>query len=221
MERREILAQIRASLGPDQVGQFCFSCGAPGVSIEETPAGEIFVCHAAGHRSPRAFIFDGRAIFAFEGDALIHEAAGAIIRRQAGSESLTLLFLRRKFPYQYTLPAGHIEIGQDPEAAMRREVNEEAGLTVLNSVLLWPGESLRLEDSCRRGADIHRWHVFKVVAEGQPRLSDEGRIIGWYSDDEIRELAVRNLLTSPVHTIFTRLGLIKNDSNSLSGVKHD
>jgi 8-oxo-dGTP pyrophosphatase MutT (NUDIX family) len=208
MERHSILEQVRLALGADGIGRFCFICGTAGVSTEDTPAGEIFVCHAAGHRSPRAYIFDGQATFAFENGELFHEATGAIIRRHVGNQQQTLLFLRRKFPYQYTIPAGHVEIGQTPEAEMRREVKEETGLIVRQAVRLWPQEKLLLADPCRRGANFHRWHVFEVEAEGQPQLSDEGRIIGWYNNAEIQDLAAQKLLTAPVHTMFVKLGLI-------------
>lgn len=207
MERRKILELLQTRLGPTSVGRFCFVCGETNLTTAETPDGEIFVCHPAGHRSPRAFIFDGKAVYSFEAGELIHEATGAIIRRQAGESRQTLLFLRRKFPYQYTIPAGHVEIGQDPEAEMRREVTEETGLIVRQAAPLWPAETTLFEDPCRRGADFHRWHIFEVEAEGLPRLSDEGRVIGWYSDAEIREFAHQNLLTLPVQAIFARLGL--------------
>ena len=209
MERQEILNQIQAALNKNSTGRFCFVCGATEIVHEDTPAGEVFVCQAAGHRSSRAFIFDGKAIFAFEDGELVHETTGAIVRRQVGKEHQTLLFLRRKFPYQYTIPAGHVEVGQDPETEMRREVFEETGLAIHAVTQLWPEETPRFDDPCRRGANIHRWHVFEATADGQPRLSDEGRIIGWYSDDEIRELASRNLLAAPVHAIFNRLGIFE------------
>lgn len=208
MERHEILARIRAALGPDEQGQFCFVCGAPGLSIQETAEGELFVCRAAGHRSPRAFLFDGRAVFSFEDGELVHETAGALIRRGSGTNRQTLLFLRRKYPFRYTIPAGHVEIGCESEIEMRREVLEETGLTVQRSVRLWPEEELLLKDPCRRGADLHRWHVFDVVADGQPRLCDEGRVLGWYSDEEIRKFAKDDLLTTAVVAIFARLGLL-------------
>jgi 8-oxo-dGTP pyrophosphatase MutT (NUDIX family) len=207
MAHHLILEQIRLALGTDGIGRFCFICGAAGVTTAETATGEIFVCHAAGHRSPRAYLFDGKAKFSFEKGELIHEAVGAIIRRQAGKEQQTLLFLRRKFPYQYTIPAGHVEVGQTPEAAMRREVKEETGLTVRQAVRLWPEEKLLLTDPCRRGANIHRWHMFEAAAEGKPCLSEEGRIIGWYNNAEIQDLAARDLLTAPVHTMFVKMGL--------------
>jgi hypothetical protein len=73
--------------------------------------------------------------------------------------------------------------------------------------LQW-NEQLILQDPCRRGVDINRWYVFEVTAQGAPRLSNEGRIIGWYLDDEIRELAGQNLLTQPVRAILARLKVL-------------
>jgi ADP-ribose pyrophosphatase YjhB (NUDIX family) len=206
-DHSEILRRVAAALGPDGRGSFCYVCGAPGVSPEETPEGEIFVC-AAGHRSPRAFLFDGLARYSLEGDKLIHVAAGAVIRRMAGGEQQILLFLRQKYPYLYTIPAGHVEIGHDPADEMRREVAEETGLSVETATWLWPDEALRMDDGCRRGADEHDWYVYDVTATGQVSLSDEGRIIGWYRDAEIRELAAAGLLTLPTRAILARLGVI-------------
>jgi 8-oxo-dGTP pyrophosphatase MutT (NUDIX family) len=100
-----------------------------------------------------------------------------------------------------------VEIGRAAETEMRREVLEETGLVVRRCARLWPGEDLLLEDPCRRGADLHVWHLFEAEAEGAPRLSEEGRIIGWYTDAEIRRLATRGLLALPVAAILRRLGV--------------
>ncbi len=207
MERREILAQIQRTLEPNGIGRFCFVCGAPNLHTEASPQGEIFVCDAQGHRSPRAFLFDGRAIYSFEDGELVHVVTGAVIGQGRGETRQTLLFLRRKFPFLYTIPAGHVEIGMDAEEEMRREIQEETGLTISTAARLWDSE-IRLEDPCRRGANFHRWHVFQVTAHGVARLSDEGRIIGWYRDDEIRALGAQDLLTRPTHSIFQRLGIL-------------
>ena len=207
MTYHDILAEVHQQVEHSGIGQFCFICGEPGVSVKITPEGEVFVCDHAGHHSPRAFIFDGKAVYSFENGELIHEAAGALVRQGTGENRQTLLFLRRKFPFLYTIPAGHIEQGHEPEGEMRREVAEESGMIVQSATALWANETLIFEDPCRRGANLHRWHVFDVVAEGMPRLSDEGKIIGWYSDHEIRALAADHLLTAPMHKIFSRLGI--------------
>ncbi|MGQ0614014.1 MAG: NUDIX hydrolase [Planctomycetaceae bacterium] len=169
---------------------------------------EAFRCEACGAVSPRAFLFDGRARAWFEGEELLHESAGAVIRRGGGRGRRTLLFLRSRYPRLYTIPAGHVEEGAEPEAEMRREVEEETGLVMTLARRLWPDERLLLRDSCRRGAETHLWNAFEGEAEGVPRLSDEGRVVGWYYDEEIRELAAARMLIAPVEEIFRRLGMV-------------
>jgi 8-oxo-dGTP pyrophosphatase MutT (NUDIX family) len=212
MQRNRILQQIQAVLSENEGGSFCFLCGAPDPQVEETAQGEVFVCRVEGHRSPRAYLFDGKARYWFEDGKLVHVAAGAIVRHPVGEAHQTLLFLRRKFPFLYTIPAGHVELGADPKEEMRREVFEEAGLTVETVERLWPDEDLRLVDACRRGADVHQWYAYQVTASGAARLSDEGRIIGWYSDQEIRALAAAQQLTAPTHALLARLGVVDREA---------
>ena len=185
-------------------GGFCIACAAPGVRALGEGEEEAFSCDACGVVAPRAFLFDGLARAWFEGGELLHETAGAVIRRG----ERTLLFLRTRYPRLYTVPAGHVEEGAEPEAEMRREVAEETGLAVTGARRLWPGERLLLEDSCRRGAERHVWNAYLAEAEGVPRLSDEGRVVGWYYDAEVRELAAARMLHAPVEAILRRLGIV-------------
>jgi len=99
-----------------------------------------------------------------------------------------------------------VEIGHQPEDEVRREVFKETSIQVKRIKPLWQNERLRLYDPCRRGADWHFWHVYYVEAKGIVQLSEEGRIIGWYSDDEVGKLASKGLITAPVKEIFKRLG---------------
>ena len=209
MTKGQLLAKIRDAIAVEGTGRYCFVCGEPGIDVSQAAEGEVFVCRAAGHRSPRAYIFDGKARFTFSEDRLIHESVGALVQRRAGPERQTLLFLRRRYPYQYTIPAGHLEIDRDPADEMARELREETGLTAHQASRLWPNTPLLLQGPCRRGADWHYWHVFQVQVKGQPCLSDEGRIIGWYRDQEIRALAERDMLTAAVQVILQRLGIIQ------------
>jgi ADP-ribose pyrophosphatase YjhB (NUDIX family) len=208
MDRTVILDKVREAVGPSGIGRFCFVCGKPGVQVEETLEGQAFICVAAGHRSPRAYIFDGRAAYTFQGSDLVHEVVAALIQRNSGAGRQTLLFLRSRFPYLYTIPAGHLEVGMDPEIEMRRETKEETDLEITSVIRLWPAETLLLSDPCRRGADLHRWHVFQVTTEGSPRLSEEARILGWYADTEIRSLAMEQKLVAPVQQILARSGVL-------------
>lgn len=203
-----VLQQVRQALERQGTGTFCFVCGRPDPRQIDSGTGQRFVC-PAGHESPRAYIFDGRAVHSFAGERLIHETVGALVQRPSGDEQLTLLFLRRKYPFQYTIPAGHLEHGREPAAEVARELDEEAGLALTSAELLWPDDPPLLYDPCRRGADWHRWQLFRATAAGTPRLSDEGRIIGWYRPGEIQALAEQGLLTPPVETLFRRLGLVR------------
>jgi 8-oxo-dGTP pyrophosphatase MutT (NUDIX family) len=205
-----VLQRVKEALEEKGSGVFCFICGGAEPQPIQTGEGQQFLC-PAGHLSPRAFIFDGKARHTFDGERLIHETVGALVQRPAGGELLTLLFLRRKFPFQYTIPAGHLE-EREPVAEMARELEEETGLTVNNAVLLWPDDLPLLFDPCRRGADWHRWRLFQVSAAGLPRLSDERRIIGWYRDREVQTLADQHLLTAPVQVLFERLHIIRPGS---------
>ncbi len=202
--RADVLARLRAAVGATTVGTFCLACGSPEVRREEAAAGEVFVC-TSGHRAQRAFVFDGRAAFSWDEQGLRHETAGAVLRRG----DRVLLFLRTRYPLLYTIPAGHVERGCHPADEMRREVGEETGLDVAAATRLWPDEPLVVDDPCRRGADRHRWFLYTAEPDGMPRLSDEGRIVGWYDRGEIAELARRGLLTAPTALFLSRLAVLE------------
>ncbi len=110
---------------------------------------------------------------------LIHETVGAIVERRGRC----LLFRRRLFPVgEYTLPAGHREGDESPEACVRREMAEEVGLEPRSLRLL--AENVLLRDACRRGADYHLWTLFGAETAGEPSLGEEGDRWGWYGTEE-------------------------------------
>lgn len=198
-----VLHRIVETLPADGVGSFCIVCGDP-VRREVANRGvEVFVC-ANDHYEPRCYLFDGLARWAVEDDRLIHESAGVIIRR----DGKTLLFKRARYPLGWTIPAGHIEVGNDPEEEARREAAEEVGLEVVNVRPVWPGPVL-IEDSCRRGADWHRWHVFEAECPtGEVTLNEEGKGYAWETDAQIGALGAAGLLIQPVRAIFERIGIV-------------
>ncbi|MGQ3892604.1 NUDIX hydrolase [Legionella sp. CNM-4043-24] len=202
--KNNALLQILLNKNPRPRGMYCIACGGE-VRVDENRDGEYFVClDNPAHLSSRAFIFDDKTRYRISDGELVHDSAGAIISRRRQNECFILLFLRRKFPFLYTIPAGHVESGLNIDDNLKREVREETGLKILSMNPLWPTESFHLEDPCRRGADIHSWHVFDVRTSGEPRLCDEGRIIGWYHSEEIRQMISQKQLTPPSTLFLTR-----------------
>ena len=54
--------------------------------------------------------------------------AGGVVRRQGDDGPAFLIVRASRPPYEWVLPKGHIESGETPEQAARREVLEEAGV---------------------------------------------------------------------------------------------
>jgi len=185
-------AALASRLGPGGKGQFCFRCGAPGAVALVEGGFERYRC-PRGHVEDRCFLFDGRARFSLGPQGLVHESVGALVVR----DGRLLLFERCKYPPGWTIPAGHLEEEADPGREMRREVGEEVGLEVTAARAVWEDAPRLLADRCRRGADWHRWHLFLVEAQGEPRLGDEGVRFGWFTPAETRALD----LIAPVRAI--------------------
>jgi len=186
-DRLTVLAKIRAIVGNHSDERkvqatkiFCFEDGELISAEFWQPEGYEHENHA----NPRAFIFDPTTKWKFRDDGeLVHFSVGAILWRQRKKEREYCLFRRRAHPIgYYTIPAGHLEMGEDAQAAALREVYEETQLAALSIELLYQGE---IEDECRRGADYHFWHLYLCECIGEPRMSDEADVIGWFSRGEI------------------------------------
>lgn len=101
-----------------------------------------------------------------------------------------LLIERRKFPFGFAAPAGHVDEHGSYEDAARAELKEEVGLTAISMKVILEG---RRDNPCRReGGTWHYWKIYEVEAEGEiERSLDETKQAGWYVKDEIRKLAER------------------------------
>jgi|GEM_PF-3556785 len=202
MNREEVLQKI-FSQDPMPQGIFCIRCGAP-AKQEIKAIGEVFQClEEASHEEERAYVFEPATKNILEKGILIHETVGALIPRQGVHHLYVLLFLRSRFPTLYTLPAGHAETPFTKEENIKKEVGEETGLLISGVELLWEAP-LRLQDPCRRGAEAHDWWMYEVMTEGEPRLSYEARIMGWYSEKEINILEKNQQLTKPTSYFLQR-----------------
>jgi len=55
---------------------------------------------------------------------IIHHSVGIIVTY----ENQLLFLKRRKYPTKFSIPAGHLEEGEDPDQAVLRELYEETGI---------------------------------------------------------------------------------------------
>jgi ADP-ribose pyrophosphatase YjhB (NUDIX family) len=105
-------------------------------------------------------------------------------------EGKLLLLERKKPPFGFAPPAGHVdEHGSFKQAAIN-EVREEVGLIVKSLKLISKGKR---ENYCRRkGGTWHYWKLYKANVEGElTRSEDETKQAGWYTKDEVANLAER------------------------------
>lgn len=112
-----------------------------------------------------------------------HRSAGGVVTRRAGGR--ILLGLVGEWPRPgYVLPKGHVEPGEDLEAAARREVEEEAGLTNLR--LLGPLGSRERLDHAKRGWKVTHYFLFATGQEvGVPTDTSRLYRLEWFSLDDL------------------------------------
>jgi ADP-ribose pyrophosphatase YjhB (NUDIX family) len=113
----------------------------------------------------------------------IHYSVGALIER--GGKYL--LIFRAQDPKCYAGVAGHVDEGEEPTDAIRREVNEESGLQLTESKLLF--EEFVDWNWCRRGVTGHYWRLYACQVTGEVQLNaSETKSIDWYTPQQIRDL---------------------------------
>src|SRR3546814_880586 len=89
-----------------------------------------------------------------------HTSVGMLVWR---ADKL-LLVERRKPPFGYAPPAGHVDDHGSFEEAAHAELEEEVGLHIKSLELLAEG---RKDNECRReNGTWHYWKVYKVSAVG-------------------------------------------------------
>ena len=115
-----------------------------------------------------------------------HKSVGMLI----WDKNKLLLIERRKPPYGFAPPAGHIDDHGSFEDSARAETKEEVGLDTKSLKLLTEG---RKENPCRReGGTWHYWKIFEVETIGKVIPSqDETKQYGWYTKEQIQKLAER------------------------------
>lgn len=144
-------------------GIYCLSCSSPNPLEERDEGRSEFVCGSCGCRAPRALILDSETKVEETPRGLKHWTVGALIER----DGKFLLMRKRTWPYLWDVVAGHLTTGEDPAAAVVREISEETGLRLVKLDLVFQGEIF--PDPCRRGVNIHAWTLFRGPADGELR----------------------------------------------------
>lgn len=101
-----------------------------------------------------------------------------------------LLIERKRFPFGFAPPAGHIDDFPSPEDCAVGEVEEEVGLKIESLKLVYKG---RHENMCRReGGSHHYWYVYTATVSGEIKASeDEVLSYRWCSQDDLKALRER------------------------------
>ncbi|GAA2110526.1 hypothetical protein GCM10009780_65600 [Actinomadura alba] len=178
--------------------QYCWGCRAETVTPDHGAAG--FTCTTCGQKHSRVLVIDPAVNWWVDSAGEYwHESAGVFVRRADG---LFLFFERVFFPLQWTVPAGHVDRGEDPRCAARRELSEEVGLEVDLADVIELGVDDVPGDSCWRGSDAHRWHSFlvEVPMNTTVQVLEEGRRPVWLPPAD----ALGRSLTVPVRTLIER-----------------
>ena len=188
----------------EQEGQYCISCSANAVERIFKEARTYYRCAVCGAISDRSLVIDGSINWWVDTERTYwHESAGVIVVDDA---QRILCMFRKIFPFAYTIPAGHVDKGEHAKSAARRELMEETGIDLDAFAPLESVANVDIAtDPCRRGADHHRWHLFRYKIGIAPTiaLSDEVESVRWCT---ISELQTMTSLTLPLQLFVKEFG---------------
>ncbi|WP_067451704.1 NUDIX hydrolase [Actinomadura macra] len=190
--------RLDVDLPDDRRHQYCWGCRAETVTPAHGAPG--FTCTTCGRRYDRSLVIDPALTWWTDASGEYwHESAGVFVRRPDGHH---LFFERLFYPFQWTVPAGHIDTGEDPRRAAQRELHEEVGLHSALTDLTELGVDDIPGDSCWRGSDAHRWHTYllDVPSSTTVEVLEEGHRPTWLP----LATALEQPLTTPVRILINR-----------------
>lgn len=189
-------------IAQNEYQEYCINCHAKNPTKVVVDAKTFYFCQNCGQRNPRLIVIDPKIVWEIDQQTkeYWHESVGIFIYNKSNE---VLFFQRTKFPFLLTIPAGHLDVGENPEQAVLREVQEETGIQ-LPAAQLFTEEYLQ-GDQCRRGADTHKWHLFLAPIVDVTNIhisSDEGTEPVWLSFEQ----AQQKDLTFPVKYFMDKFG---------------
>lgn len=139
------------------------------------------------------------------------QAVGAVVKNSKGHY---LVLYRITNPPGLAFPAGHVENGERPDEALKRELYEETGIKVKHLTLKLDAV---FKGRCNRKALKHRWYIYQVPAfSGWPRRREKKKhaFVKFMSAKRIIEY-VNNNDIDPVWTdIFRKLKIINGNGRN-------
>jgi 8-oxo-dGTP pyrophosphatase MutT (NUDIX family) len=170
-----------------QSHSYCSACYSEKIDTLYIEGNFHYRCLTCGLVSPRIIHIEPSEVWWIDEATreLWHESMGVFVFDQ---DKRLLLFERVIYPFVYTIPAGHLMVGESPEVAAAREVEEETGLPVESLDLV--SEEDMAGDCCKWGADNHRWHLYKTVIQNTDNftINAEGHNGRWCDINQALEL---------------------------------
>lgn len=118
--------------------------------------------------------------------------AGGVVYKRTPDGVRYLLVTSKRQPDEWVLPKGHIEPGESPEVAARREVAEEGGVDATIRELLCCLDFRPTREQVRVA-----FYLMELEGEGEP---EPGRRRTWMSLDEVlRAIPFRDTRDMIVH----------------------
>jgi len=185
---------------PTEKTFFCSKCGnSPVEKIKNADDTIVYKCDCCESVNERFLAWDPRMVQYFNNnnDELVHGSVGVIVQNK---QQEILLFKRVKYPFLWTIPAGHLDVGENPQSAAERELKEETGIIANELKEIFTGEIRG--DSCVGGADIHFWHayLYQVKDDVIPVIEEEeGSKWGWFSLQDVPKV------TMPVQYLLSKV----------------
>jgi len=189
------------SIPLDQIGNYCLHCFSPDVQRVFKDSLTYYFCSACGQTLERSLVIDDKIKWWVDSHKIYwHESVGVLVL--VGGKLLTML--RQIYPFSFTIPAGHLDIGEKPEQAALRELREETGINVSPLEILRDNFNI-VGDACRRGSDDHRGHLYRLKLDSRPPIavSDEAMHVRWMT---LMELEQEKNLTFELRYVVDLLG---------------
>lgn len=195
--------KIPSQISLENNGQYCLNCFSNKIKRVFKNGLTFYHCDSCKKNLERSLVIDNKINWWINKstEEYWHESVGVFL---FNASNQVLFFKRVIFPFALTIPAGHLDSGEDPKTAVVRELKEETKISIeVKNVFLFSEEDV-IGDKCRRGADNHKWHLYvsKIKHNQNIAINDEGNEPIWLTLNE----ALEQKLTYPVKLFIEKYG---------------